>query len=280
MLNQTYGQLVIIGGEEDKTGDCKILREFIRRAGGLKAKIVIMTTAQQLPKEAREEYIKLFEYLGVENVRVVDTICRQDARSSTSLAAINNATGIFFAGGDQSLITSIIKDTEIEAAIHKRFAEGIVIAGTGAGAALMPDVMIATGESQTYPRLNVVQTAPGLSLLPKIVIDQHFSQLGRLGRLIAAIVQHPIDLGLGIDENTAVIVNGKEFEVIGAGAVTVIDLTEISHCNIERLLKDEPLAICGVKLHILPEGYWFDLEKRQPIIKQITPKVEPELAIT
>lgn len=267
-LNETRRQLVIIGGAEDKEGDCKILREFVRRAGGTKARIVIMTAATELPREVGENYIRVFERLGAEDVRIVDTVTRDDARSSSSLEAIENSTGIFFTGGDQARIVSIIKDTDLDEAIHKRYSEGAVIGGTSAGAAVMPDVMIVEGDSETHPRVNVVDMGPGMAFLPGVVIDQHFSQRGRLGRLLSALAQQPAVLGFGIDENTAVAVSGNEFEVIGEGVVTIVDVAEISHCNLEEILKDEALAICGAKLHILPEGYRFNLETRKPILEQ------------
>jgi cyanophycinase len=265
-LTENRGQLVIIGGAEDKEGDCKILREFLRLAGGHQARIVIMTVATGLPEEVGETYTKAFERMGADDVRIVDTVTREDASSSTALEAIEKATGVFFTGGDQARITSIVKDTELDAAIHKRFAEGIVVGGTSAGAAMMPDMMIVEGDSETNPRIEVVEMAPGMAFLPGVVIDQHFLQRGRLGRLLSALAQQPAVLGFGIDENTAVVVKGNQFEVIGEGAVTVADVANITHCNVDSLLKDEPLAICGVKLHILPHGYSFDLEKRSPIV--------------
>lgn len=265
-LPDTHGQLVIIGGAEDKEGECKILREFVRRAGGVQARIVVMTVATGLPGEVGEQYISIFERLGVADVQVVDTSKREDASDPRALELINEATGVFFTGGNQARITSLLKDTDLDTALHKRFAAGIVIAGTSAGAAMMPDVMIVEGESETNPRVDVVTMDTGMGFLPGVVIDQHFAQRGRLGRLLSAVSQQPVVLGFGIDENTAICINGKEVEVVGESAVTVIDVANISHCNIGELLKDEPLAICDAKLHILPNGYRFDLEKRAPIV--------------
>jgi cyanophycinase len=263
---ETKRQLVIIGGAEDKEGDCQILREFVRRAGGTKARIVIMTAATELPREVGENYIKVFERLGAEQARIIDTETRDDASSSTALEAVDKATGIFFTGGDQARITSILKDTDLDRAIHKRCAEGIVIGGTSAGAAVMPDVMIVEGDSETNPRINIVDMGPGMGFLPGVVIDQHFSQRGRLGRLISALLIEPAVLGFGIDENTAMIVTDNQFEVVGQGCITVVDESEATHSNIDDILKDEPLAVCGAKLHILPHGYKFDLKTRKPIL--------------
>src|SRR5579883_3274178 len=259
-------QLVIIGGAEDKEGDCQILREFVRRAGGTKARIVIITAATELPREVGDNYIRVFERLGAEEARIIDTETREDGSSSTALEAIGKATGIFFTGGDQARITDILKDTEIDRAIHRRYAEGAVVGGTSAGAAVMPDVMIVEGDSETNPRIEIVEMGPGMAFLPGVVIDQHFSQRGRLGRLISALAQQPAVLGFGIDENTAMVVTDHQFEVIGEGSITVVDESEAIHSNVDNILKDEPLAICGARLHILPHGYKFDLQNRKPIL--------------
>lgn len=267
-LSENGGQLLIIGGAEDKEGDCKILREFVRRAGGIKARLVIMTAATSLPGEVGDNYIRIFERLGAEDVRVVDTQRREDADNPDALEAIEQATGVFFTGGDQARITSCLKDTELDRTIHKRYSEGIIVGGTSAGAAMMPDIMIIEGESETNPRVDVVAMGPGMGFLPGVVIDQHFAQRGRLGRLVSALAQQPAVLGFGIDENTAIAVNGDEFEVIGEGAVTVIDESEKNHDNLDGLLKDEALAVCGARLHILPDGYRFNLKTRQPIFTQ------------
>jgi cyanophycinase len=263
---ETQGQLVIIGGAEDKEGDCTILREFVRRAGGVNARIVVMTVATELPREVGDNYIRVFERLGVEDVGIVDTVEREDATSASYLEAIEKATGVFFTGGNQARITSVLKDTEIDKLLHRRLSEGIVIGGTSAGAAMMPDMMIVEGDSETNPRIEVVDMEPGMAFLPGVVIDQHFAQRGRIGRLLSAVAQQPVVLGFGIDENTAVVVNNNQFEVVGEGAVTVIDVSDITHTNLDQILKDEDLALCGVKLHILPHGYRFDLGSRKPIL--------------
>lgn len=259
------GQLMIIGGAEDKEGDCIILREFVRRAGGIQARIVVMTVATGLPGEVGEQYISVFERLGAETVQVVDTPRREDGNDQQAIERINEATGVFFTGGNQARITELLKDTEVHETLKRRLANGLIIAGTSAGAAMMPDMMIAEGESETNPRVEVVRMEEGMGFFPHVAIDQHFAQRGRLGRLVAAIAQQPVVLGFGIDENTAIAVNGSIVEVIGAGAITVIDAEDMTHSNIHGVLKDEPLALCGARIHILPHGYRFDLEKREPI---------------
>lgn len=262
---EVHGQLIIIGGAEDKEGDCSILREFVRRSGGLQARIVIMTVATGLPGEVGEDYTRIFERLGVEHVQVVDTARREDASDPKALEAVNNATGVFFTGGNQARIKECLKGTELEQKLHERLSQGLVIAGTSAGAAMMPDMMIAEGESETSPRMDVVRMDEGMGFFHGVAIDQHFSQRGRIGRLVSAIAQQPVVLGFGIDENTAIVVNGTIVEVIGEGAVTVIDTEDMTHSNIHGVLKDEPLSLCGARLHILPHGYRFDIDKREPI---------------
>lgn len=266
---QKQGTLVIIGGAEDMRDNCDILREFVRAAGGIKARIAVMTAATSLPKEVGDDYIRVFERLGALSVRVIYTESREDAEKETSIKIIEESSGIFFTGGDQSRIVDFIKDTPLDKAIRKQHAEGAVIGGTSAGAAMMPDEMIVGGASESNSTVDTVSTGPGMGFLPNIVIDQHFAQRGRLGRLLAALVQQPVLLGLGIDEDTAIIVNGDEFHVVGKGAVTVVDESTATHNNLDGLLKDEAIALWGVKLHILPHGYGFNLKTHLPLVKKV-----------
>ncbi|MBW4487929.1 MAG: cyanophycinase [Trichocoleus desertorum ATA4-8-CV12] len=269
-INQ--GQLVIIGGAEDKQGDCKILREFVRRAGGRQAKIVVMTVATELPKEVGDNYIQVFERLGVEQVRVVDTDSREEAEAPEALATIRESTGVFFTGGKQDRITKYIKGTKLDQLLHQLYAQGLIIAGTSAGASMMSDAMIVEGEAETHPRIEIVETDDGLSFMPEAIIDQHFAQRGRLGRLLSAVAEQPDLLGIGIDENTAIVVSGGQMTVIGEGAVTIVDLQDLIYSNLHNLLKDEGLALCGVKLHILPDGYSFDINSRSAVVEANFPK--------
>ena len=269
-MSEPQGQLLIIGGAEDKEGDCQILREFVRRAGGTKARIAVMTAATSLPEEVGDNYIRVFERLGAEDIRVVSTRERRDSEDPRAIEAVEQATGVFFTGGDQAQIIRSMKDTPLDEAIHRRYQEGIIVGGTSAGAAMMPDIMIVEGDSETNPRFDAADMGPGMGFLPGIVIDQHFSQRGRLRRLISALAQEPAVLGFGIDENTSILVSNNQFEVIGAGAVTVVDESTATHSNADEILKDEPLALCGARLHILPNGYKFDLKTRKPILNNST----------
>jgi cyanophycinase len=263
---QKPGSLVIIGGAEDREGDCIVLREFVRAAGGVKAHIAVMTAATTRPEEVGDDYIRVFERLGAKSVVLVHTERREDSEREENIRRVEAATGIFFTGGDQSRIVDFIQGTSLDQAIHQRHAAGAVIGGTSAGAAMMPDEMIVGGASVSNPSVGAVKMGPGMGFLPGIVIDQHFAQRGRLGRLLAALVLQPAVVGLGIDEDTAIIVTGDEFKVVGSGAITVVDETTATHNNLEGLLKDEPIALCHVKLHILPHGYRFNLKTHQPLI--------------
>ncbi|GAB4376672.1 MAG: cyanophycinase [Elainellaceae cyanobacterium] len=256
---------MIIGGAEETEGECQILREFVRRAGGHRARIVVLPAASSIPEEVGEEYVEIFQRLGAERVQVVDTREPNDGNRLDSIQTIAHATGIFFTGGDQARIVRSMRDTILADAIHKRYAEGAIIGGTSAGAAVMPEKMIVGGESDRNPRIDIVDMGPGLGFLLGAVVDQHFTQRGRLGRLLSAMLLEPRVLGLGIDENTAIIVSGDKFEVIGEGAVTVVDESGITHNNMDRVLSDEAVAVFGIQLHILPQGYRFNLSTRQPI---------------
>ncbi|WP_346291459.1 cyanophycinase [Sphaerothrix gracilis] len=277
-VSKALGQLVIIGGAEDKRDDCAILREFVRRSGGIRAHLVVMTVATGLPREVGEDYRRIFERLGVEQIEILDTAERDQADRPEAIAQIEAATGIFFTGGDQSRITEVLKGTELERVLHQRYEAGAVIAGTSAGAAMMPDMMILEGEAETNPRVEVVTMDQGMGFLPGVVIDQHFAERGRLGRLLAAIAQQPVVLGFGIDENTAIAVSGNELEVLGSGSVTVVDVADLSHDNLSETLRDEPLALCDVRLHILPAGYRFDLDTRRPLTAADRPIIDAPAA--
>ncbi|MCU0523296.1 MAG: cyanophycinase [Elainella sp. Prado103] len=260
----TQGALVIIGGAEDRERDCKILQRFLQLAGGEHARIVVLTAGTSEPREAGETYFELFYQLGAERVWVVDTRDQADANHIDAVRAIGQASGIFFTGGDQSRIVERLKGTILEDAIRKRHFEGVVIGGTSAGAAMMSDVMIVCGESETSPRPDAVTLGAGMGFISAILVDQHFSQRGRLGRLLAALLLQPNTLGVGIDEDTAVIVQGDQLEVVGQGAVTIIDETTTTYRNLDPGWRDRTLSVFGIQLHVLSEGCRFNLQTRLP----------------
>ena len=175
-----------------------------------------------------------------------------------------DAAGLFFTGGDQLRISSQIGDTPIEEMVRAIHRRGGVIAGTSAGASVMSDTMLVRGSSAESHRIGDLNMAPGLGLIEDVIIDQHFAERGRIGRLLGAVAQNPRVLGIGIDENTAIVVENDRFRVIGAGAVYVVDGTDVTHSNIAEARRDEPLSMFGVRLHVVAGGDTFDLKKRTP----------------
>jgi len=266
-LSKARGRLVVIGGGEDKEDDCGILKEFIRLAKGARARLIVMTVATDKPDELGGEYIEAFKRLGVDDVRVVDVSSREDTKNEKSLELIGEATGIFFTGGDQLHITTLLGGTKMHGLLHEKFEKGVVLGGTSAGAAMMSNSMFISGQRDETPRFGGMEIGPGMDFITGAVIDTHFSQRGRIGRLLTAVAHYPQDIGLGIDENTAMIVEGTEFKVIGEGAVTVVDAGDITYTNLPTIGDGDALALYNVKLHVLPADHRFDLGNRCPIIE-------------
>jgi cyanophycinase len=258
-ISEIRGKLFIIGGKVDREGDRTILREFVRDAGGAEARIVVMTVATDQPQESGDDYREAFQGLGVTDIRVVDVSRRKDSFNQDALRAIERATAVFFTGGDQLHITALLGGTEMDRIIKGRFGKGLMLGGTSAGAAMMSNSMMLGGESEINPRFGSVEIGPGMDFIMGTLIDTHFSQRGRHGRLITATAHYPQDMGIGIDEDTAIVVAGNEFEVIGSGAVTIIDAGGITHTNLHELQKDEGLELHNVRVHILPSGARFSL---------------------
>jgi cyanophycinase len=263
-LISPIGKLLLIGGGEDKEGDCTLLKEFVRLSKGARARIVVMTVATEHPKESGAEYRKVFKKLGVDDVSVVDVAQREDAQAPEGIEAIKRATGIFFTGGDQLHITALLGATEMDAAIRRRCEKGAVLAGTSAGAAMMSNSMFIRGRSEVNPRFGSVDLGPGMDFIRGVLIDTHFSQRGRMGRMMAAVAHYPQDIGLGIDENTAMVIEEEKFEVVGEGAVTVVDGGAMSFSNLPYVSDGESLALFDVKVHVLPAGCGFHLSERKP----------------
>lgn len=267
MREQGKGRIMIIGGNEDKEGDCLILRRFISLAGGTSARIALLTTATEFPREVGATYQELFLGLGADQVDIVMIPDRQTARQTSLGSTIEAASGIFFTGGDQLRLTSILGGSTVDAAIRRAVRRGVVVAGTSAGASVMSDTMIVDGDSSDTPKKSTLTMAHGMSLVHGMVIDQHFAQRGRINRLLAAVAQNPKVLGVGIDEDTALIVAPDgQCEVVGSQTVTVLDGQQIVHSNISDSGRNEPLALTQVMLHILPAGFGFHVGERVPFL--------------
>jgi cyanophycinase len=269
------GNLLIIGGKEDKEGDCTILKKVIELSGQEKSKIVVITTATELPKEVGQEYSKIFTSLGAGKVEVVNIDSREDANQSRYKKIIDESTCIFFTGGDQLRITSVLGGTMVNEILHDFYQSKRLIVGTSAGASVMSETMIVTGEDEEAPKRCTLKMAPGLGLLNKAVIDQHFAQRGRIGRLLCAVAQNPYILGIGIDEDTAIMVNSEgKFRVIGNHSVTVVDGRSLSYTNVSELRPDENLALTDITLHILTKNYGYDMITRRPVAVKISDEVK------
>jgi cyanophycinase len=258
----TQGTLIIIGGHEDKEGERVILREVARHLGG--ARLVLATVASHQPEGYFEAYREAFAPLGVSDLVELYVQERAEALEGDKLGVFEGAGGVFFSGGDQLRITSQIGDTPVEARVREVYGRGGVIAGTSAGASVMSETMLVRGSSNESYRIGDLHMAPGLGLIPGVILDQHFGERGRIGRLIGAVAHNPRVLGIGIDEDTAIVVQAGRFEVIGAGAVYVVDAAGVTSSNITESGPERALSITDVRLHVLSQSHTFDLTRRRP----------------
>lgn len=261
------GHLLIIGGAEDKYNERRILKKFISLAGEENANILMIPVASDFPEFAADVYIQAFKKLGVANLKVLRATSRQEVVEANHEALLDGVTGIFISGGDQMRLSSILGGTEVAKKIDGlvRHHE-IVLAGTSAGAAGMSSSMIVRGESASHPFRNAVRLSPGLGFLRNVIIDQHFTERGRLSRLITAVSYNPNNLGIGVDENTAIIVDGNgTLEVFGEGTVTIVDGSSITFNEIAEVDDNKPFAVTGVRLHILRDGMSYDYVNRKAL---------------
>ena len=259
------GTVIVIGGAEDKVRDRVILSRFVSLAGGADARIVVISTASSLGAEAGQRYRQVFGELGVKRFKPIHAVTRNQANDESFVAALSDATGIFLTGGNQLRLNSTIGGTRLADAVLDRFRHGAVVAGTSAGASAMSSHMIAFGASGATPKQRMAQVAAGLAVLPGVIIDQHFQQRNRLGRLLSLIAQNPSLLGLGIDEDTAGVVGPDHvMEVIGRGSITVVDGSG-SETNAWEIGGHKPIMISNVVLHSLPAGNRFDLRARSRV---------------
>lgn len=258
----TAGALVIIGGRERKDAGNVILQEVAQRLRG--GRLVLATVASSEPEGYFETYRPAFEKLGVTDLVELYVENRDQAHDEAKQALMDGAAGVYFTGGDQLRITSQIGDTPLERRIYDLHRKGAVIAGTSAGASVMSDTMLVRGSGAESHRIGDLRMAAGLGLVKDVVIDQHFAERGRIGRLLGAVSQNPRTLGIGIDEDTAIVLEGDSFRVIGSGGVTVVDGHRISHSNIADAEPDRVLSLFDVTLHVLGSGDCFDIASRTP----------------
>ena len=259
------GCLVPIGGAEEKFDNPEILDKFIDICGGKTARIAIIPTASELEDTGRN-YEKLFRKIGIRHAQVLQLITREDCQSDKYLDYIEKADGVFMTGGNQLRLSTTLGGTPIAQAIRRRNAAGMHVAGTSAGGAFMSEHMIAGGDEGSTPSPDLVTMAPGLGLTNNFIIDQHFRQRDRLGRLLTALAYNPFAVGIGLDEDTAAFIRpGDELEVVGSGGITIIDPTQLDYSSMDRARRGEPVSLIGVKLHILIAGGRFEIASRKAI---------------
>ena len=262
---------MVIGGAEDKLGERIILSRFVELAGGDQAQIVVISTASSLGDAATDLYRHLLGRIGARTITGLRPETREEANDPQAVAALTSATGIFMTGGNQLRLSSIIGGTALGAAILDAHGRGAVVAGTSAGASAVATHMMAFGSSGATPKHRMAHVSVGLGLLVNVVVDQHFEQRTRLGRLLAVVAQSPSLIGLGLDEDTAAVIDGNDIlEVIGRGSVTIVDGSDVI-TDAFRTTGHKPMMVSNARLHSLPAGYRFDLRARRVLPLDVSP---------
>ena len=257
------GWIIPIGGAEEKENSPQILRRFVQLAGGDAADIVVIPTASQL-RATGPRYERIFGELGAERVTSMDFDTRRDAEEPSRLERLGQATGVFFTGGNQLRLSTLIGGTPVAKAVRALNAAGVPVAGTSAGAAFISEHMIAFGDEGSTPIAGSVRLAPGIGLTNRFIIDQHFRQRDRLGRLLTALAYNPFAVGIGLDEDTAAfIAPDNTVHVEGSGGITVVDAAEVQFSSMDSVNEGRPVCLLGMKLHILTQGATFNLHTRR-----------------
>ena len=260
---ETRGWIVPIGGAEDKESRRRILKRFVQLSGGRDARIAVIPTASKLA-DTGERYEELFDRLEVGQVDSLDFESRADGEREDFLAVLRQCTGVFITGGNQLRLSTIIGGTAAAKLIRERNADGVPVGGTSAGASILSEHMIAFGSEGGSPRADSVHLAPGFGLTNRFIIDQHFRQRDRLGRLTAALAYNPFAIGIGLDEDTAAFIGpDNTLEVEGSGAVTVVDADGLTFSSMAQVSENEPVCLLGLTVHILVAGATFNLHTRK-----------------
>ena len=269
---ETRGWIVPIGGAEDKESRRRILKRFVQLCGGRDARIAVIPTASKLA-DTGERYEELFDRLEVGQVDSLDFESRADGEREDFLAVLRQCTGVFITGGNQLRLSTIIGGTAAAKLIRERNADGVPVGGTSAGASILSEHMIAFGSEGGSPRADSVHLAPGFGLTNRFIIDQHFRQRDRLGRLATALAYNPFAVGIGLDEDTAAFIGpDNTLEVEGSGAITVVDASRVEFTSMDQADDDEPVCIIGLQVHILTAGATFNLHTRQASAGALLPR--------
>ncbi|MGH8226039.1 MAG: cyanophycinase [Gammaproteobacteria bacterium] len=257
------GWIVPIGGAEEKEHDPRILERFVELCGGADADIVVIPTASKLA-DTGDRYEEIFSAMGARRVDSMDFDTRRDAGESNRLKRLGEASGIFLTGGNQLRIATMLGGTPVAKLIRARNAQGVHVGGTSAGASILSEHMIAFGSGGSSPTADSVHLSPGLGLTNRFIIDQHFRQRGRLGRLLAALAYNPFPVGIGLDEDTAAFIDpNNTLEVVGSRGVTVVDASGMQFSSMDQVGENDAVCMLGVTLHILVAGATFNLHTRQ-----------------
>lgn len=253
------GWIIPVGGGEKKVKTSKILQRLVELSGGKDARMVIIPTASELDT-AGERTRKVFREMGVSDIEIVDLDSREDCEDRVHLDRLENATGVFITGGNQLRLSTTIGGTSAASILRRSNANGVHIAGTSAGAAFICEHMIADGKTGSTPKRGMVSLAPGLGLTNRVIIDQHFRERDRIGRLLTALAYNPFATGIGVDEDTAAFIGPDDvIEVVGNGGLTVLDTSHLEYSSMAQARLGEPVSLMGVRMHILLSGNRYDL---------------------
>lgn len=266
------GFIVPIGGAEEKVRDRAILTRFAQLCGGRNARIAVIPTASKLA-ETGPRYEELFDRIGVAYARNFPFRSRADCESEEWLEDLERSTGVFLTGGNQLRLATLLGGTRVGRTLRHLSERGVHIAGTSAGAAFLSEHMIAFGAEGPSPRANMVTLAPGLGLTNAVIVDQHFRERDRIGRLMTAVAYNPFALGLGLDEDTAAFIGPDDvLEVAGSGSITLLDPSDLEYSSMDSAFQSQPVCIVGLKVHVLTEGWRYDVgarEARQPAVAPV-----------
>jgi cyanophycinase len=255
------GPIIAIGGAEDRSVDGSVLGRFVELAGGTDAKIAVIPTASTLD-DTGDRYIEVFKSLGARTM-VLPYRERKDAARTDWLDTLERSSGVFMTGGNQLRLSTILGGTPVATSLRRLNAGGVAVAGTSAGAGFLSEHMIAYGDEGFLPRARMVDLMPGLGLTNKIIVDQHFRQRDRLGRMFTALSANPFAVGIGLDEDTAAVIGADDvIEVVGAGTMTVVDPSEVEYSSLAEASDGDPIGLVGIRLHFLLPGWRYDLNQR------------------
>jgi cyanophycinase len=274
------GKLIAIGGAEDKGTDLEkgdihrsnlnffelgILRRIVEVSGGVSTRIEVITTASSIPHEVGDNYLNAFGKAGCTNIGVMHIRRREDVLNDQYLERIRHCDAVMFSGGNQLRLSSIFGGTELLEIIHQRYQEeNFVVAGTSAGAMAMSNTMIYEGNAARAHLKGEVKITTGLSFMRNVIFDSHFEKRGRFGRLAQAVAANPSCVGIGLGEDTGMLVtDGNKMEAIGSGLVIIIDGHRINHCNIADIPDGNPVSIENLLVHFCEKGNGYLVKERK-----------------